>query len=97
MALDPAIRSLIGQFRKSPVWDAQLDLELVQRFWPELVGERLAASTRVTAIHGTKAIVNVPDRIWRKQLMQMKPQLLRKINEPWGGPKITEIAFTYEN
>ena len=97
MPLDPAIRSLIGQFRRSPVWDTQLDLELIQRFWPELVGEQLAAVTRVTAIHGSRAIVNVPDRIWRKQLMDMKPHLLQKINEPWGGPKITEIALTHEN
>ena len=97
MPLDPAIRSLIAQFRKSPNWDNQLDLELLQRFWPDLVGEQLAASTRVTAIHGTTVVLNVPDLVWRKQLMGMKRQILQKVNEPWGGQKITEIAFTYEN
>ena len=97
MPLDPAIRSLIAQFRKSPNWDSQLDLELIQRFWPDLVGEQLAAATQVTAIQGTKVVVNVPDLIWRKQLMRMKRPLLQKINEPWGSHKITEIAFTYEN
>jgi predicted nucleic acid-binding Zn ribbon protein len=97
MPLDPAIRSLIGQFRRSPVWDATLDLELIQRFWPELVGEQLAAATKVTAIQGSRAVLNVPDKIWRKQLLAMKPQLLQKINEPWGGRRITEIAITYEN
>jgi hypothetical protein len=30
-------------------------------------------------------------------LMHMKQQLLQKINELWGGRKITEIALTYEN
>ena len=97
MPLDPAIRSLIAQFRKSPNWDNQLDLELLQRFWPDLVGEKLAAATRITAIQGARVIMNVPDLIWRKQLMRMKPQILQKLNEPWGGRKITEIAFTNEN
>jgi predicted nucleic acid-binding Zn ribbon protein len=97
MPLGPEIRSLIAQFRKSPNWDNQLDLELIQRFWPDLVGEQLAAATRVTAIQGTKVVMNVPDLIWRRQLMGMKSQLLQRINEPWGGQKITEIAFTYEN
>lgn len=97
MPLDPAILSLIAQFRRSPKWDNQLDLELIQRFWPELVGAQLAAATQIIAIHGSKVVLNVPDLIWRKQLMRMKRQLLQKINEPWGGQKITEIAITYEN
>ena len=97
MSLDPAVRSLIAQFRKSPNWDNQLDLELLQRFWPDLVGEQLAAVTRITAIQGARVIMNVPDLIWRRQLMRMKRQILQKLNEPWGGQKITEIAFTNEN
>jgi hypothetical protein len=42
-------------------------------------------------------VLNVPDLIWRKQLMRMKLQLLEKMNELWGGRRITEIALTYEN
>ena len=97
MPLDPAIRSLISQFRRSPNWDDQLDLELIQRFWPDLVGDQLAAATKITALHGSTVVLNVPDLIWRKQLMSMKQQLLQKLNQLWGGRKITEIALTYEN
>ena len=97
MPLDPAIRSLIAGFRKSPNWDEQLDLELLQRLWPALAGEKLGAATSVTAIHGATVVIKVPDLIWRKQLIRMKRQLLDKINEPWGSRRITEIAFTYEN
>jgi predicted nucleic acid-binding Zn ribbon protein len=97
MSMDPAIRSLIAQFRRSPNWNSQLDVELLQRFWPDLVGGQLAAATKVTAIHGATLVLNVPDRIWRKELLRMKGQLLKKINEPWGGRTITEIAITYEN
>ena len=97
MPMDPAIRSLIALFRRSPNWNSQLDVELLQRFWPDLVGGQLAAATRVTAIRGATVVLNVPDRIWRKELLRMKGPLLQKINQPWGGRTITEIAITYEN
>ena|SRR5687768_15640565 len=97
MPLDPVFRSLIAAFRQSPNWDVQLDLELLQTLWPTLAGESLASATRVVALHGSTAVVNVPDLVWRKELVRMKGQLLRKMNEPWGSQRITEIAFTHEN
>src|SRR5262245_5519541 len=96
MSLDPAIRSLIATFRKSPNWDADLDLELLQNLWPMLAGEKLASVTKVVSLQGSTVVVNVPDLVWRRQLARMKPQLLRKMNEPWGTQRITEIAFTHE-
>jgi len=97
MSFDPALRHLIHAFRQSPNWDSQLDLELLQKLWPALVGPNLAQATTATAVHGSRVVVNVPDQIWRKQLVKMKPQLLARINEPWATPWIKEIAFTYEN
>jgi len=97
MPIDPTVRSLIAQFRRSPSWDDHLDLELLQNFWPDLVGDQLAAATKITALQGSTVVLNVPDLIWRKQLMRMKKPLLQKMNELWGGQKITEIALTYEN
>ena len=95
--LDPAIKSLIAQFRRSPEWDEHLDLELLQKLWPALVGEQLARVTRITAIYGSTAVLDVPDRIWRRQLYVMKPKLLHRINEPWGMQRIKEISITNEN
>jgi hypothetical protein len=95
--LDPAYRSLIAQFRKSPNWDEHLDLELLQKLWPALVGEQLGRIVDVTAIHGSTVVLNVPDLIWRRQLMRMTPALLGKINDLWGTARITKIDITYEN
>ncbi|HSU87822.1 MAG TPA: DUF721 domain-containing protein [Terriglobia bacterium] len=97
MPLDPALRHLIAGFRKSPHWDHQLDLELLQKLWPALAGPKLAAATTIVAVHGSRVVVNVPDQIWRKQLIKIRPELLARMNEPWPAPWITEIAFTYEN
>jgi len=93
MPLDPAIRSLIGQFRKSPQWDEFLDLELLQKLMPSLVGEQLAVVMKVSAIYGSRLVVDVPDKIWRRQLHLMKPKLLERINELWGVQRITDIQF----
>jgi|SRR6516225_3598993 len=97
MALDPAVRRMIATFRQSPNWDTQLDLELLRKLWPELAGPKLAEVTAIIAIQGTRVVVNVPDQIWRKQLIRMRPQLLARMNEPWPAPWITEIVFTHEN
>ena len=97
MSFDPALRHLIANFRKSPEWDEALDLQLLRRLWPSIVGDQLAGLTSVTAIHGGRVVVNVPDLVWRKQLVKMTPQLLARMNEPWATPWIQEIAFTYEN
>jgi predicted nucleic acid-binding Zn ribbon protein len=97
MSFDPALRHLIATFRSSPNWDEELDLELIQKLWPVLVGEQLAELTRVTGVQGARVIVNVPDQIWRKQLIRMRPQLMAKMNAPWATAWIKEIAFTYEN
>ncbi len=97
MPFDPVLRHLIAGFRKSPNWDSDLDLQVLQRLWPALVGPKLAGATSVVAVQGTRVVVNVPDQIWRKQLVKMRRDLLERINEPWATPWIKEISFTYEN
>ena len=97
MSFDPAVRHLIAFFRKSSNWDAELDLQVLRRLWPTLVGPKLANLTEVTAVHGSRVVINVPDQIWRKQLIKMRPELMQRMNEPWATPWIKEIAFTYEN
>src|SRR5512138_3915449 len=97
MSFDPALRSLLASFRNSSNWDAELDLEVLQKLWPSLVGTKLGLLTQVTAVQGSRVVINVPDQIWRRQLSKMRPQLLKKMNEPWATPWIKEIAFTYEN
>jgi predicted nucleic acid-binding Zn ribbon protein len=97
MPFDPAMRRLLASFRQSPNWDSELDLEVLRQLWPSLVGTQLAGATAVTGVHGSRVVIKVPDLIWRKQLIKMRPQLLAKINAPWATPWIKEIAFTHEN
>ena len=58
MSFDPALRHLIAAFRKSPNWDEELDLHVLQQLWPVLVGAQLAGSTRVTGVQGARVVVS---------------------------------------
>jgi predicted nucleic acid-binding Zn ribbon protein len=97
MTLDPVYRRMIANFRRSPNWDSQLDLQLLQKLWPTLAGADLAASTKIVALQGSVVVLNVPDKVWRRQLIKMKGALLSRMNEPWASPIITDIAFTHED
>jgi predicted nucleic acid-binding Zn ribbon protein len=97
MPIDPIYRHMIASFRKSPNWDSTLDLYVLQKMWPALVGASLAAATSVVALQGSKVVLNVPDQVWRKQLIRIRGELLTRLNEPWPTPFITEIAFTHED
>jgi predicted nucleic acid-binding Zn ribbon protein len=97
MSLDPVYRRMIANFRRSPNWDSQLDLQVLQNLWPTLAGPELSSATKVVALHGATVVLNVPDQVWRRQLIRMKDRLLEKLNEPWPSPFITEIAFTHED
>src|SRR6266496_4228731 len=97
MTFDPALRHIIASLKKSPNWDEELDLQLLRQLWPVLLGETLAGAIKVTAVQGSRVVVNVPDQIWRKQLVNMRPQLLARINAPFPTQWIKEISFTYEN
>ena len=51
----------------------------------------------VVALQGSTLVINVPDLVWRKQLLAMKTALLERINEPWSSPRVTQIAITHED
>ncbi len=75
MPLDPVYRRMIATFRQSPNWDSQLDLQLLQKLWPTLAGTELASNTKVVSIQGSVVVINVPDKIWRKELLKIKGRL----------------------
>lgn len=95
--MEPAIRRIIGELRRSPNWDSELDLELLRKFWPDLVGEQIAAAVTVVDVEESRLILRAVDRTWRQQLLLMRGGLLARINELWPVPWIKEIAFVHED
>lgn len=70
----------------------------VEHLWPEVVGEEIAARTKVVKIERGRVLVSVDDPAWRQELIYHKPALIDKLNaalkDDSQGTVVTDIMFT---
>ena len=67
--------------------------ELLRAAWPHAVGKRIASHTRVTALYGTRLVVEVEDPIWKAQLQTLEGQILPKLRDLSGHSALGRIEF----
>jgi hypothetical protein len=60
--------------------------------WPFVCGSNVAHRTRALSFHDRVLRVEVPDRAWRSQLMELAPRYLAALNS-MAGQKIERIQF----
>lgn len=65
----------------------------LQRQWPVIVGEHVAAHTRPESIRFKKLYVIADSSVWVQQLAFLKPSLLESINTAAGSPIVTDIVL----
>jgi predicted nucleic acid-binding Zn ribbon protein len=65
----------------------------LQRHWPAIVGEHVAAHTRPESIRFKKLYVIADSSVWVQQLTFLKPSLLASINATAGNPIVTDIVL----
>jgi hypothetical protein len=65
----------------------------LQRQWPAIVGEHVAAHTRPESIRFKKLYVIVDSSVWVQQLAFLKPSLLAGINTAAGSSIVTDIVL----
>jgi hypothetical protein len=65
----------------------------LQRQWPAIVGEHVAAHTRPESIRFKKLYVITDSSVWVQQLAFLKPSLLESINTAAGSPIVTDIVL----
>ena len=61
--------------------------------WRRVAGEALRASAVPFRLYRKTLVVSVPDATWRKQLEQMSPQLLFRLNSLLGQALVTYVEF----
>jgi len=66
----------------------------VSDIWPDIVGEAVAAHTRVLRCENGKLFVKVDNPVWRHELIYQKPDFLRLLNVRLGEHIIDDIHFT---
>jgi hypothetical protein len=65
----------------------------LQRQWPAIVGEHVAAHTRPESIRFKKLYVITDSSVWIQQLAFLKPAMLESINTAAGSPIVTDIVL----
>jgi len=76
--------------RKQP--DRQFPVEdLVRANWSNLMGEHIAARTRVCRLLKDRLVVDVADANWQRQLARMQAQLVDRINQFLGRAAIVGL------
>lgn len=71
--------------------------ELLRAVWPQAIGRRIAAHTRLVSIRqtekGAHLVVEVEDAVWRSQLETMSGQILGRLREIAGEESIDSVEF----
>ena len=62
-------------------------------YWPEAVGETIAAKTKAQKIKDGILTIKVEDSVWRNELVYLRMDFRKKINEKIGKEIIKDIKF----
>jgi len=67
--------------------------EVVCAAWPGSVGKTIAAHARAARLIGSHLVVEVEDKIWRRQLMGLSSQILRNLERSLGSGAVEHLEF----
>jgi len=66
----------------------------LRKAWKEIAGDFIAAHTEPSSVKGGTLVLRVTQPSMRFELEQMKPMLLKRIQESRSGSRIRSIRFT---
>lgn len=67
--------------------------DLTRKAWPRAVGAKVANRTRVVQMVRDRLVIEVEDDIWRKQLVPLTSQILRRLESFLGPAIVGDIEF----
>jgi predicted nucleic acid-binding Zn ribbon protein len=73
--------------------DAISTEDLARAAWAAAVGKRIASKTSAKSLVRNSLIVEVEDALWRKNLFQLRFQILGKLSEILGSGVVQEVEF----
>ena len=74
--------------------EPQTPLSAVQRAWPEVAGEAVAAEAEPVSVRGGVVTVACRSSVWAQELTLLAPALVERLNEALGAPRVTELRCT---
>lgn len=85
-----AISSVLKEYGAEP----GLEKAIVYAAWSHCAGEMLSSRTKPLDFTDKHLIVAVDDKNWKRQLEELSPKLLVKLNEVLGQDTVRFIEFT---
>lgn len=67
--------------------------DLARAAWPAAVGKRIASHATAKSMVRDSLIVEVEDAVWRKNLFQLRFQILGKLSEILGSGVVQDVEF----
>jgi len=93
MAKPVKINDALGGLFKSLKIEKRVREAGAVRVWAEIVGDDIDRVTQVVRVENGVMKVIVKDSVWRQELVMMKFEIVRKINDKLGGGVIKDIRF----
>lgn len=87
------IGAILGRTVTTMDWSKKLAGGLVFSHWEELVGERIAANTKVEMLKDTTLFITCISTAWATNLRLMQKQILQAIEKKVGPDVITELKI----
>ena len=92
-ANDKSLKEAIEQMMQVYKIKRKFDETGIIANWPQLVGKSVANRTKELFIHDKKLFLRIESSVIKNELMLMRSQIIKKINEDAKGMLIEEIIF----
>lgn len=71
----------------------KINLQRIQKLWPEIVGAKIAGFTQVSGLAGKKLKVKLARADWLSALQPLQAEIIARLNQGLGNQFIEEITF----
>ncbi len=88
-----SFRDCLPGILKTTVDRPDVVLVLIRELWPQIAGEELARNSEPIQLSGRTLTLAVDDAVWKTQLQELRPLIIRAINEQWGCRLIERIRI----
>ncbi|MDR3696288.1 DUF721 domain-containing protein [Mucilaginibacter sp.] len=92
-ANDKSLKEAIEQMMQVYKIKRKFDETGIIAHWPELVGKPVANRTKELFIHDKKLFLRLESSVVKNELMNMRSQIIQKINEEANSILVEEIIF----
>lgn len=88
-----SISEVINEYVEAYKLKGKLSEVTLIKSWPEVVGEKIAAKTIELRIQHRKLFVKIHSSILRQELMMIRTELVKRLNEKAGESVIDEMVL----